>query len=111
MPIIALPIYLFGIYRNSKELLSAALLICVFCGPLAYLAHETGEGAEIILKNYPGISRELIENHEDTSLYALIIMGMMLKSHKYRNLVQLATASGKSFILGIMATYLNKKFN
>lgn len=37
-------------------------------------------------------------------------MGLMLKSSKYRNLVQLATASGKSFMLGIMAAYLNNKY-
>ena len=39
-----------------------------------------------------------------------IVMTMMLLSKKYTNLTQLATASGKSFMLGIMATYLNKKF-
>ena len=36
-------------------------------------------------------------------------MSMLLLSKKYTNLTQLATASGQSFILGIMATYLNKK--
>lgn len=41
----------------------------------------------------------------------LIFMGMLLKSAKFVNLTQLATASGKSFMLGIMATFLNKKFN
>ena len=39
----------------------------------------------------------------------LILMGMLLKSAKFVNLAQLATASGKSFMLGILATYLNNK--
>ena len=35
---------------------------------------------------------------------------MLLKSAKFANLAQLATASGKSFMLGILATYLNRKY-
>ena len=36
-------------------------------------------------------------------------MGMLLFSKKYANLAQLATNFGKSFIMGIMAVFLNQK--
>lgn len=39
----------------------------------------------------------------------LILIGMLLLSKKYVNLAQLATNFGKSFIMGIMAFFLNQE--
>lgn len=65
-------VLLFGMVKNSASAISAAylvMLIAVVGGVIAYL---TGEPAEDTVRNIAGISKETIEEHEESATWALV---------------------------------------
>jgi hypothetical protein len=63
---------LLGVVRKSDELKRASLVVFVVVGALAVPTYLTGEPAEKIVRDLPGVSRALIEQHEDAAMFALI---------------------------------------
>jgi uncharacterized membrane protein len=67
-----------AILRNSEELRKACLGTFVVVALLAIPTYLTGDPAEDIVKNLPGVSKSIIEAHDDAasaSLIALSILG------------------------------------
>lgn len=61
-----------GIWTKSNQTIVAAytLLICASAGAL--IAYLTGEGAEETVENIQGIAENMIEQHEESAIFALI---------------------------------------
>ena len=71
---------LLGVMRKSDELKRVSLVCFVVIGALAVPTYLTGEPAEEIVRDLPGVSRALIEQHEDAATFALIsacILGLV----------------------------------
>ncbi len=61
-----------GIWTRSSQTKIAAynlLILAAIGGTVAYL---TGEGAEEAVENIPGVAESLIEQHEESAIYALV---------------------------------------
>lgn len=50
------------------------LALLLFAGLSAIPTHLTGEGAEEVIENRPGVSEAIIERHEDAAGYALALV-------------------------------------
>lgn len=69
---------IYAMARNHAELKRAALIACVITGITAYATDITGDGAEHVAKQIPGIERQLIEDHSnagDTAMDVSIVLG------------------------------------
>ncbi len=69
---------LLAILRKSEELIRLSCWFYILVGLLSVLAILTGDGAGEIIKTYPGISNDAIENHETWGyilFYGLIAVG------------------------------------
>ena len=63
-------------YYKSKDFYKLTLWLYVVLGVFALLAYLTGDGAEEIMKTYPGISEAIIEPHENMAL--IFFIGLMI---------------------------------
>lgn len=66
-----------ALFRRSDELTRAALVTFVAVGALSLPAYFSGESAEEVLEEYPGVSVESIEQieeHEEAALWAMILI-------------------------------------
>ena len=63
-------------YFKSNEFKKMTLWFYVILGLFALLAYFTGDGAENIMKTYPGITEDMIEPHENMAL--LYFIGLMI---------------------------------
>ena len=69
-----------GIWRKSNAILIAAYNILIVSAIGAGIAYATGEGAEETVEHLQGISKNVIEEHEESaliSLIALIVIGII----------------------------------
>jgi uncharacterized membrane protein len=62
---------------KSEDLKKASLGLFVVMAMVAIPAYLTGEPAEGIVKDLPGVSREMIEQHEEAALVALIALAVL----------------------------------
>lgn len=67
-------VLLVGLIMKKPEVKNTALGIFIFSALTAIAAFLTGEGAEEIVENLPGISETLIHKHEE---YAELFLAMM----------------------------------
>ncbi len=74
--ILCLLLLLAAILRKSHELKRISLAALVLIALLAIPAYLTGEPAEDIVENIPGVSKALIEPHEEAALAAIISMSV-----------------------------------
>ena len=74
----AMLLNLVAIIKKSEELQKLSLWGYLLLGIFALLAYLTGDGAEEIIKTYPGITEDIIEPHENFALYFFI--GLMVTS-------------------------------
>ena len=58
---------IYAIVRNNAELKRTALLVLVFVGIAAYVAHSTGGGAARAIRKIPGIERHDISEHAEAA--------------------------------------------
>ena len=65
-----------GTVRKSEELKQASLGIFVFAAVIAIPTFLTGEPAEEVAAQLPGVTEALIERHEDIARIALILTGL-----------------------------------
>jgi uncharacterized membrane protein len=72
----AILLNLLAIIRKSEELKNLTFWLYILIGILSLVPILTGDGAGEILKTYPGIDNEAIENHETWGY--IFFYGMML---------------------------------
>jgi hypothetical protein len=60
--------------RKSSELVSVSMVLAVIVALFAIPAYLTGEPAEEVVENTPGISENLIEEHEEAAEKAFILV-------------------------------------
>ena len=69
----------YGLLTSSNETKIAAYILFIISAIGAGIAYLTGEGAEEIVEDLPGVVESLIKEHEESalvSLVALIILGV-----------------------------------
>ena len=62
----------YGLWTKSNHTKNAAYFIFIISAIGVGIAYLTGEGAEHAVKHLPGVTKDLIEIHEDAAVYALI---------------------------------------
>ena len=78
--IIGALVLVYGLWTKSNHTKNAAYFIFIISSIGAGIAYLTGEGAEHAVKHLPGVTKNLIEIHEDAAMYALIsliVLGAM----------------------------------
>ncbi|MFQ5747456.1 MAG: hypothetical protein ACE5HF_09610 [Gemmatimonadota bacterium] len=63
--------------RNSEELTRIGLWLLVLVAAFGIVVYLTGEAAEEIVEDLAGISKDLIEEHEEMALLATIVLGLV----------------------------------
>jgi uncharacterized membrane protein len=69
-----------GLLRRHKALSDAGLVLAVVAGMGAFAAAQTGERAEGIVENLPGVTEAAIENHEEAAeaaMFTAIALGVL----------------------------------
>jgi uncharacterized membrane protein len=61
-----------GLWTRSPQTKIAAYNLLVLSAIGGSIAYFTGEGAEETVENIPGIAENLIEQHEESAIYALV---------------------------------------
>lgn len=67
-------LFIIALTRNSKELIKVSLIFTIIVAVWAIPAYLTGEPAEEIVEELPGISENLIEQHEEFAEKAFIFL-------------------------------------
>jgi len=62
-----------GLLRKKRELILSGMLIAIVSGITIIPMSLSGEGAEEIVEHSPGVSRELIHEHEEMGEKALVV--------------------------------------
>lgn len=74
-----LGLLVFALFRKSEELKKAAFGVFVIVALLAVPVYLTGEPAEDVAKPLPGVSKPLIEQHEEAAAVAftgVVVLGV-----------------------------------
>lgn len=75
IPIVGVPIgfalMLYGLLRGSTEVKRASLLVFIAMGVIAIPTFLSGQSAEDIVEHLPGVTHDVIENHETAGTIAL----------------------------------------
>lgn len=77
---IALLILIWGLIRDIKAYRSLSMWGFILAGITAYIAFESGEGAEDTIEQLAGISEQFIHDHEELaewSLWASLALGLL----------------------------------
>lgn len=76
VPVIGMPfaagLLAYGLLRKSEEVKKASLLAFVAIAVLTIPTFLAGKAAEDVVEHLPGVSEQLIENHEGAALIGLI---------------------------------------
>jgi uncharacterized membrane protein len=70
--VFALPLLGFGLFRRNPTLLRAGWITLVAVALVAIPVYLSGEGAEEIVEDLPGVSHDAVEAHEEIALFGLI---------------------------------------
>jgi uncharacterized membrane protein len=92
----------FGLYRNVSALVNVGLVLALVAGVGAFAASQTGERAEAIVEDLPGVTEMAIHEHEDAAeaaTWAAIITGLLAlgglalpdRAHRSQRLAAMAT--------------------
>lgn len=76
LPVLGIPFGLltlaYGVRKNQQEFLKFALMLFAALAVLTLPVFFSGDGAEDVIENAPGISGALIETHEEAATAALV---------------------------------------
>lgn len=72
IPLVGMAVLLVGMIAKSGEIRKVGLWILLASALTAIPAYLSGSGAERQVKNYPGVSRNLIHEHEKAAKFAFI---------------------------------------
>lgn len=118
MPILGslfgLVLLLVALVRRQPVLVRAGLVTLLVAAALAIPANLTGEGAEEVVENYPGVTRALIHEHEEaaelalwalefTGALALLSLLLLSGGHARATLLTRLTLAGAFISFGLMA--------
>ena len=70
-------ILLYGYFRKNDEITKLALYIFIFAAIMVIPVYLTGDPSEDAIKNMPGVSEQLIEDHENPALFAFILVDIL----------------------------------
>lgn len=74
LPLIAAPLLAIGLLRGSLDVQRVAWGLLFLAALTAWPVYLSGEPTESIVKNYPGVSRLAIHDHQQAALYTLIAL-------------------------------------
>jgi uncharacterized membrane protein len=112
--IFGLGILFFGIILKNTTLKNVAYILFILATITAAASMNTGEGAEEIAEQLPGVTHQIIHEHEETAeklmlvlygLGAFSILGLVLN---YKNHAKANIGSYLVLILAIIAVYFGK---
>lgn len=66
-------ILFWGVLRGYEEVKIVGLVVLIFTALVAVPVYLTGEPAEEVVENLPGVSEQIIELHEDSALISLVL--------------------------------------
>lgn len=69
--LIGLILLIFGFFLKAEILQKASLIILVICGLSSIVVEKTGENAEHVVEEYPGVSHDQIHEHEELAETAM----------------------------------------
>jgi protein-S-isoprenylcysteine O-methyltransferase Ste14 len=99
-----------ALWRRSGELLVASLVVFILCGALGAVAFWTGEHAEDRVEGLPGVTEDVIHEHEEAAEWAriavLALAAAALFALLYRRAARLRWAQGIVLLLALLATVL-----
>jgi uncharacterized membrane protein len=72
LPLVGGAILLCGLVIKSPTVQKVGLWVFVACALATVPAYFTGEPAEKIVKNYPGVMRKIIHQHQDAAFIAFV---------------------------------------
>jgi len=92
----------YGLYRSLPALVNVGLVLALAAGIGAFVASQTGERAEGIVEDLPGVTEMAIHEHEEaaeaatwaaivTGLLALVGLALPDRAHRVQRLVAMAT--------------------
>jgi len=87
-------VLVFAIWEKSNRTKVAAYGLLIISSVGAAIAYLTGEPAEELVENIPGVLKDTIEQHEDAAMVSLIVLIVL----------------GISSVVGIYLTYKNSKY-
>ncbi len=67
-----LAILIWGMFRRSDEVQRVALAACVAIALITVAVHRSGQAAEDFAEKLPGVTHDVIEEHEEAAKYAFI---------------------------------------
>ena len=81
LPVIGIPfgmaLLIWGFVRKSHEVRQAGLLVFVAIALVTIPVFLTGKAAEDVVEHLPGVSEDLIENHERAATIALVATSIL----------------------------------
>lgn len=75
--VLGLLLLVVALLRHRDELTRVAFAFFVGGGLIALPTYLTGESAEELIEDLPGVTEALIERHEDAALIAAVIVGVL----------------------------------
>jgi uncharacterized membrane protein len=73
---IGLVILIIGLLRKNETVTKTSFYIMLAAGIFSLPVYFTGEGAEEMVENLPGVSESIISKHEDVANFTLIIISI-----------------------------------
>ncbi len=107
LPAVALMLFIANFIFRSEVLKRAGYMILIFSAVFAFLAMQTGEGAEEYAEHeISGVSHEIIEEHEEKSIPLMIgsiLLGVLSLAGMFASMRKKSFGKG----LGIVVVTLN----
>lgn len=115
VPIVGMLILIVGFFVDSDVVKRTALGVFIFGAIMTFPAMFTGEGAEEVAEKLPGITHDIIHEHEEKAeVFAILsyILGLLsigalwasLKQKSFANILSIAV-----LLLGLVGFYLGRQ--
>lgn len=99
-------VLIYGLWVKSNQTKIAAYILFIISSLGAAIAYLTGEAAEETVENIQGISKTIVEQHEESgliALIALIVLGVISIISIICQVKKLAVAKSMAFITLVIA--------
>lgn len=73
---VGLVVLIVALVRKNPAVMKTSLYLLLAAGVFALPVYLTGEGAEEVVENMPGVSENIIESHEEFAALAMIIIAV-----------------------------------
>jgi len=109
LPIMTIPValifYMYSIFKKNKELKKFSLMVIVITAATVIPVFLTGEPAEEVIENLPGVSEKLIKNHEEAAevafIMTLIAGGISLLTLLFSDKIEMLNKHGDKLVIGL----------